>query len=204
MLAPGALEALVRDCRAKGIRLVSDEIYHGIVYEGRAQTALSFGDDHVRGEQLLEVFLDDRLGAWGWLIVPPDMVRAVERLAQNLFISPPTLAQHAAVAAFGAREELEGHVRNYRANRDFLLRELPKAGFRDFAPPVGRSISIATWPPDQRQRLFCKRMLDEAGVAATPGKDFDPARGHRTMRFSFAGTMDDMREASARLAAWRR
>jgi aspartate/methionine/tyrosine aminotransferase len=204
MLAPGALEALVRGCRAKGIRLVSDEIYHGIVYEGRAETALSFGDDMFVVNSFSKYF---SMTGWrlGWLIVPPDMVRAVERLAQNLFISPPTLAQHAAVAAFGARDELEAHVRNYRANRDYLLGELPKAGFRDFAPPDGAFYlycDVGHMTNDSAE--FCKRMLDEAGVAATPGKDFDPARGHRTMRFSFAGTMDDMREAAVRLRAWRR
>lgn len=204
MLAPGALEALVRDCRAKGIRLVSDEIYHGIVYEGRAQTALAFGDDMLVVNSFSKYF---SMTGWrlGWLIVPPDMVRAVERLAQNLFISPPTLAQHAAVAAFGARDELDGHVRNYRANRDYLLGELPKAGFREFAPPDGAFYlycDVGHMTNDSAE--FCKRLLDETGVAATPGKDFDPARGHRTLRFSFAGTMDDMREAVARLRAWRR
>jgi aspartate/methionine/tyrosine aminotransferase len=203
MLAPGALEALVRACRARGIRLVSDEIYHGIVYDGRAETALAHGEDMFVVNSFSKYF---SMTGWrlGWLIVPPDMVRAVERLAQNLFISPPTLAQHAAVAAFGAREELEGHVRNYRANRDYLLTELPKAGFRDFAPPDGAFYlycDIGHLTNDSAE--FCARMLAEAGVAATPGKDFDPARGHRTMRFSFAGTMDDMREAAARLKAWR-
>lgn len=204
MLAPGALAALVRDCRAKGIRLVSDEIYHGIVYEGRAETALAHGDDMFVVNSFSKYF---SMTGWrlGWLVVPPDMVRAVERLAQNLFISPPTLAQHAAVAAFGARDEIEGHVRDYRANRDFLLGELPKAGFRDFAPPDGAFYlycDVGHMTNDSAE--FCRRMLDEAGVAATPGKDFDPARGHRTLRFSFAGTMDDMREAAARLRAWRR
>jgi aspartate/methionine/tyrosine aminotransferase len=204
MLAPGALEALVRRCRAKGIRLVSDEIYHGIVYEGRAETALHFGDDMFVVNSFSKYF---SMTGWrlGWLIVPPDMVRAVERLAQNLFISPPTLAQHAAVAAFGARDELEGHVRRYRANRDYLLGELPKAGFRDFAPPDGAFyLYCDAGHLTNDSAEFCKRMLDETGVAATPGKDFDPARGHRTLRFSFAGTMDDMREAAARLRAWRR
>lgn len=204
MLAPDALETLVRGCRAKGIRLVSDEIYHGIVYEGRARTALAFGDDMFVVNSFSKYF---SMTGWrlGWLVVPPDMVRAVERLAQNLFISPPTLAQHAAVAAFGAREELEGHVRSYRANRDFLLGELPKAGFRDFAPPDGAFYlycDVGHLTNDSAE--FCKRMLAETGVAVTPGKDFDPARGHRTLRFSFAGTMDDMREAAARLRAWRR
>ncbi|MFM7346450.1 MAG: aminotransferase class I/II-fold pyridoxal phosphate-dependent enzyme [Tagaea sp.] len=204
MLAPGALGALVRGCRAKGIRLVSEEIYHGIVYEGRSETALAHGDDMFVVNSFSKYF---SMTGWrlGWLVVPPDMVRAVERLAQNLFISPPTLAQHAAVAAFGAREELEGHVRGYRANRDFLLGELPKAGFRDFAPPDGAFYlycDVGHMTNDSAE--FCRRMLDEAGVAATPGKDFDPARGHWTLRFSFAGTMDDMREAAARLRAWRR
>ncbi|MFM7344235.1 MAG: pyridoxal phosphate-dependent aminotransferase [Tagaea sp.] len=204
MLAPAALRALVEACRAKGIRMVSDEIYHGIVYSGRAETALAYGDDMIVVNSFSKYF---SMTGWrlGWLIVPPDMVRAVERLAQNLFISPPTLAQHAAVAAFGAREELEGHVRNYRANRNYLLGELPKAGFRDFAPPDGAFYlycDVGHMTNDSTE--FCRRMLDEAGVAATPGKDFDPARGHRTLRFSFAGTMADMREAAARLAAWRR
>jgi aspartate/methionine/tyrosine aminotransferase len=141
----------------------------------------------------------------GWLIVPPDLVRAVECLAQNLFISPPTLAQHAAIAAFGATEDLEAHVRNYRANRDYLLAELPKAGFAEFAPPDGAFYlycDVGHMTNDSAE--FCRRMLDEAGVAATPGKDFDPLRGHRTMRFSFAGTFADMEEAAARLKAWRK
>ncbi len=206
MLSPGDLKILVETCRAKGIRMISDEIYHGVVFENRPQTktALSYGDDMFVVNSFSKYF---SMTGWrlGWLIVPPDMVRVVERLAQNLFIAAPTLAQHAAIAAFDATEELESHVRNYRANRDYLLAELPKAGFAEFAPPDGAFYlycDVGHMTNDSAE--FCKRMLDEAGVAATPGKDFDPQRGHRTMRFSFAGTFADMQEAAARLKAWRK
>jgi aspartate/methionine/tyrosine aminotransferase len=204
MLSAAELKALYDWCAAKGTRLVSDEIYHGIVYGGRATTALSFGDDAFVVNSFSKYF---SMTGWrlGWLVVPPGLVRAVERLAQNLFISPPTLAQLAAIAAFDATEETERHVADYRANRDYLLAELPKAGFREFAPPDGAFYlyaDVAHLTNDSAE--FCKRMLDEAGVAATPGIDFDPARGNRYVRFSFAGTMADMKEAARRLTAWRR
>ncbi|MBI3503933.1 MAG: aminotransferase class I/II-fold pyridoxal phosphate-dependent enzyme [Proteobacteria bacterium] len=204
MLSPAELKALVEWCRRKGTRFVSDEIYHGIVYGEPAKTALSFGDDMFVVNSFSKYF---SMTGWrlGWLVVPPDLVRAVERLAQNLFISPPTLAQVAAVAAFDARAEMDGHVRTYRANRDYLLAELPKAGLRDFAPPDGAFYlyaDVAHLTNDSTE--FCRRMLDEAGVAATPGVDFDPARGNRFVRFSFAGTMADMVEAARRLKAWQK
>jgi aspartate/methionine/tyrosine aminotransferase len=204
MLSPDELGALCRWCAANGVRLVSDEIYHGIVFEGRAATALAFGDDAFVVNSFSKYY---SMTGWrlGWLVVPPDLVRAVERLAQNLFISPPTLAQLAAIAAFDAKAECEAHVATYRANRDFLLAALPKAGFRDFAPPDGAFYlyaDVAHMTNDSA--AFCRRMLDEAGVAATPGLDFDPARGNRFVRFSFAGTLADMEEAARRLVAWRR
>ncbi|MBL8834378.1 MAG: aminotransferase class I/II-fold pyridoxal phosphate-dependent enzyme [Rhodospirillales bacterium] len=204
MLSPAELEALVGWCRRRGTRLVSDEIYHGIVYGEPARTALSFGDDMFVVNSFSKYF---SMTGWrlGWLIVPPDLTRAVERLAQNMFISPPTLAQVAAVAAFDARDEMDGHVRSYRANRDYLLAELPKAGFREFASPDGAFYlyaDVAHLTNDSTE--FCSRMLAEAGVAATPGVDFDPERGNRFVRFSFAGTMADMVEAAKRLKAWRK
>ncbi len=204
MLGKAELGALREWCARRGTRLVSDEIYHGIVYEGAGVTALSLGDDAIIVNSFSKYF---SMTGWrlGWLVVPPDLVRTVERLAQNLFISPPTLAQVAAIAAFDAYAEMDGHVRAYRANRDYLLAELPKAGFREFAPPDGAFYlyaDVAHLTNDSPE--FCRRMLAEAGVAATPGVDFDPARGNRFVRFSFAGTMADMREAVARLTAWRK
>jgi aspartate/methionine/tyrosine aminotransferase len=139
----------------------------------------------------------------GWLIVPDGLVRVVERLAQNLYIAPPAIAQIAALAAFDGNVELEANRAVYAANRNLLLDELPKAGFRDFAPADGAFYlyaDVGHWTDDAL--AFCGRMLREVGVAATPGIDFDAARGHRFVRFSYAGSTADMQEAARRLNAW--
>jgi len=135
--------------------------------------------------------------------VPEDLLRAVECLAQNLFISPPTLSQYAAVAAFDCRDELDRNVARYAANRELLLNDLPRAGFTRLAPADGAFYiyaEIAHLTNDSE--AFCRRMLAETGVAATPGTDFDPLRGHTAVRFSFAGATDDMAEAAERLRRW--
>src|SRR5690606_40299974 len=137
--------------------------------------------------------------------VPPDLHRSVECLAQNLFISPPAISQHAALAAFGCTEELDENVRRYARNRALLLAELPKAGFRRLAPADGAFYiyaDVSDLTNDAAE--FCRRMLAETGVAATPGVDFDPARGHHFVRFSFAGAEAEIAEAAKRLKDWRR
>jgi aspartate/methionine/tyrosine aminotransferase len=204
MLSAAELQALVEWSSTRGVRLVSDEIYHGIVYGPSATSALAFGDDMIVVNSFSKYY---SMTGWriGWMVVPPDLARSVEVLAQNLFISPPTLPQLAALAAFDARAELDANVARYRINRDLLLRELPKAGFDRFAPPDGAFYlyaDVAHLTNDSVE--LCRRMLDEAGVAATPGIDFDPGRGRRYVRFSFAGTTADMEEAAKRLQAWRR
>jgi aspartate/methionine/tyrosine aminotransferase len=204
MMAPEDLEAVIRWCAAKGVRFVSDEIYHGITYGRRAATALAYGDDVIVINSFSKYF---SMTGWrlGWMIVPPDLLRAVEVLAQNLFISPPTLPQCAALAAFDAKPELDANVARYRANRDLLLAELPAAGFTEFAPADGAFYlyaNVAHMTNDSE--AFCKRMLAETGVAATPGTDFDPGRGRAFVRFSYAGTEADMIEATRRLKSWRR
>jgi aspartate/methionine/tyrosine aminotransferase len=204
MLAPDDLRRLVAWCRARAVRLVSDEIYHGIVFGPPAATALQFGDEAIVINSFSKYY---SMTGWrlGWMIVPPDLARAVEVLSQNLFISPPTLPQLAALAAFDAREELDANVARYRRNRDILLAELPRAGFRNFAPPDGAFYlyaDVAHMTNDSED--FCRRMLAEVGVAATPGTDFDPTRGRAYVRFSFAGTEADMAEAARRLQTWRR
>jgi aspartate/methionine/tyrosine aminotransferase len=139
----------------------------------------------------------------GWLGLPPDLVRPVERLAQNLFISPPAVSQAAGIAAFDATEELDANVRRYAANRALLLEELPKAGFTRLTVPDGAFYIYADVADFTEDSLdFSKCMLAETGIAATPGLDFDPARGSHFMRFSFAGTTPDMAEAAKRLKAW--
>jgi aspartate/methionine/tyrosine aminotransferase len=132
------------------------------------------------------------------------MLRAIECLAQNLYVAPPSLAQYAAIAAFDCKAELDGNVARYAANRALLLDELPKAGFVRFAPSDGAFYlyaDIADRSNDSEE--FCRRMLHEAGIAATPGIDFDPARGRTTLRFGYAGSAADIAEAVQRLKAWR-
>ena len=202
MLGRAELDALARYCAGRGMRLISDEIYHGIVYGDAATTALSVSDSALVVNSFSKYY---SMTGWrlGWLIVPEDLLRPVECLAQNLYISPPTLSQHAAIAAFDSVEELDGNVRRYAENRRLLLEELPKAGFNRLAPADGAFYlyaDIAHLTNDSER--FCQRMLAETGVAATPGIDFDPVRGHATMRFSFAGDTAAMAEAAERLRRW--
>lgn len=204
MIAPEELTALARYCQDQGIRFVSDEIYHGIVYGIPAATALASSKSAIVVNSFSKYF---SMTGWrlGWMVVPKDMLRAVECLAQNLFISPPALSQHAAIGAFGCRAELDANVARYAANRALLLEELPKAGFDCFAPADGAFYlyaDIAHLTNDSPD--FCRRMLREIGVACTPGIDFDPARGDATLRLSFAGATAAVAEAARRLRAWRR
>ncbi len=204
MLAREEIAALAHKCTESGIRLVSDEIYHGLTYGTiAASTALAASDDAIIVNSFSKYF---SMTGWrlGWMIVPPSLLRAVECLAQNFFISPPTLAQHAALAAFDCEEELRGNVARYAANRDLLLAELPKAGFDRLAPADGAFYLYADINALTNDSVeFCRRMLAETGVACTPGTDFDPARGHATLRMSFAGSTATIAEAARRLKTWR-
>ncbi len=202
MLTPQALADIVGWCKDNAVRFISDEIYHGIVFGAPAETALKFSDDVIVINSFSKYF---SMTGWrlGWMVVPPDMARAVECLAQNLFISPPTLAQLAAVAAFEAEEELQANVARYGRNRDILRQGLAEAGLSRLAPADGAFYLYADvgGVPDS-STAFCAKMLAETGIAATPGVDFDPARGESFVRFSFAGSEAEMIEASRRLKAW--
>ena len=203
MVSPGEVAALAGHCRERGIRLISDEIYHGITYGRPEATAIAFDDDAVVINSFSKYF---SMTGWriGWMVVPESLLRPVERLAQNLYISTPTLSQHAALAAFGCRAELDRHVATYAANRDLLLRELPRAGFDRLSQPDGGFYFYAdvAHMTDDSDAL-CRSILARTGVAITPGIDFDPVRGHRAVRFSYAGATADMAEAARRLVAWR-
>ena len=203
MVGHAEMKELARWCDRNGVRLISDEIYHGIVYEGDTVSAAEVTDRAIVINSFSKYF---SMTGWrvGWMVVPQDLVRPIERLAQNFFISVPTLSQHVALAAFDCREELDGHVRRYRTNRDLLLDGLPGAGLKTFAPAEGAFYLYADvnhLTNDSRE--FCSRMLKEAGVATTPGVDFDRARGAGTLRISFAGSTAEMEEAVRRLKAWR-
>jgi aspartate/methionine/tyrosine aminotransferase len=203
MLDAQAMAALIGECRRIGASFVSDEIYHGIEYAGRAASALEISDDVIVVNSFSKYF---SMTGWrvGWMVVPDALTETVERLAQNLFICPPHIAQVAALAAMDAEDELEANVAVYRANRDLLLNELPRAGFSCFAPCDGAFYLYADVSGMTDDSVdFCRRMLAEAGVAATPGVDFDPVRGRREVRFSFAGPTAAMAEGARRLRAWR-
>ncbi len=204
MIDRARLEALIAVCAAHRAWFISDEIYHGLTYDGSAITALAVSDDAIVINSFSKYF---SMTGWrvGWMVVPERLVRPIERLAQNFYISPPAIAQVAALAAFDAGDELEANRRRYAANRALLLAELPQAGFATFAPADGAFYLYADIGDRSTDSLaFARRMLDETGVAATPGVDFDPERGDRFLRFSYAGATADMADAASRLSAWKR
>lgn len=203
MIGRTGLAALARYCRARGVRVVSDEIYHGITYEDPAHTMAEFEPEAFVVNSFSKYY---SMTGWrlGWLIFPESLARPIECLAQNLFISPPTLSQVAAVAAFDAKAELDANVARYKTNRDLLLEELPKAGFDRLSHAQGAFYvyaDVGHLTDDSLQ--FCQRILHETGVAITPGVDFDPGRGRRFVRFSFAGATETMAEAAKRLKIFR-
>lgn len=204
MLPRAELVKLSDWCRANDVRLVSDEIYHGLTYGQDAATAAGINDDALVINSFSKYFC---MTGWrlGWMIIPDDMVRPVESLTQNLFISAPTLSQLAAVAAFDSVEELDGHVARYARNRELLLRELPRAGFDRIAPADGAFYLYADVSnlTDDSEAL-CHRLLEETGVAVTPGIDFDPARGRSYLRIAYARDEAHIAQAVERLLAWKK
>jgi aspartate/methionine/tyrosine aminotransferase len=196
------LARLAEYCREHRIRLISDEIYHGITYETAAATARAFRTEAVIINSFSKYY---SMTGWrlGWMLVPPDLARSVECLAQNFYISPPALSQLAALPVFGCRTELDAHVRRYRQNRDLLIRALAGAGLTRLAPAEGAFylyVDISRLTRDSGD--FCRRLLAETGVALTSGLDFDPVDGGSWVRLSFAGTTEEVAEAARRLANW--
>ncbi len=204
MLGADEMTALAGYCRDRGVRLISDEIYHGITYEAPGVTALRYSDDAIVINSFSKYF---SMTGWriGWMVVPVELARAIECLAQNIYISPPTLSQHAAQAAFDCTRELDENVARYRENRTLLLDRLPAAGFDRLAPADGAFYLYADIGHlTNDSEAFCRRILAETGVATAPGTDFDQARGRSFMRFSFSGATGDITQAVRRLAEWKR
>ncbi|RPE71738.1 aspartate/methionine/tyrosine aminotransferase [Pacificibacter maritimus] len=200
MLDRTAMKDLIDTCAAKDISFISDEIYHGIQYGARAVSALELSDNVYVINSFSKYF---SMTGWrvGWMIVPEDHVRVVERLAQNLFICPPHAAQIAALGALEARDECEAHLQVYTENRRLMMEGLPKAGFTKIAPPDGAFYVYADVSDvTEDSRAFCAEILDKAGVAVTPGLDFDKHRGAQTIRFSYARSTADITEGLERLA----
>jgi len=197
------LAKLSQYCEARSIRLVSDEIYHRIHYTASLPTAA--GRSSAIVVQSFSKYYSMTGWRLGWLVVPSDLVAPIERLAQNLFISPPTLSQLAAVEAFACSTELDENVARYRTNRAIVIEGLRSVGITGLAPADGAFYvyaDVAHLGSDSQ--TLCARWLSEIGIAVTPGIDFDPRRGHRFVRFCYAGSRADVAEAMQRLIAWRR
>ena len=202
MMTAPALAELIRSAEDAGIAVISDEIYHGLDYAFAAESAARLSPNAIIINSFSKYFC---MTGWriGWMVVPPSLLRAIERLQQNLAISVPTLSQIAAEAAFDGRAELEQIKHGYEENRRILLEGLPRAGLNSFLPVDGAFYlyaDISRFSNDSFE--FAKRMLEEAGVAATPGVDFDPLRGRKFLRLCYAGTREEMREAVERIGRW--
>ena len=202
-MAKGArLKELAEACTRKGLWLISDEIYHGLEYDVAAETALAYSDSAIVVNSFSKYF---SMTGWrvGWLVVPEALTRTIERLAQNLYIAPPTVSQIAALGAFDGIDELEEIKSRYARNRSLLLNELPAAGLPNILPADGAFYLYADIRDlTDDSAAFAQAMLRDIGVAATPGIDFDPERGKSYLRLSYAGAEREMREASRRIAAW--
>ena len=202
MLLPSELTELIRWCKERDVRFISDEIYHGITYGTSAPTAAAEWEEAVVVNSFSKYF---SMTGWrlGWLVLPNDLVSPVERLAQNAFIAAASVSQHAALGAFESHSELEGNVERYGVNRTILLEGLPKAGIGQLAPADG---AFYIWAQvdhlcDDSQKL-AQEWLEDLGIAVTPGIDFDPNEGHRFIRFSFAGSTREVEETVHKLTHW--
>jgi aspartate/methionine/tyrosine aminotransferase len=199
---PDELARVVAWCAGHGTQLISDEIYHGLVYHGIADTAWRTSRDPVVVNSFSKYF---SMTGWrlGWLLVPPELRDPIDALASNLALCPPALSQHAAIQAFEAYPELDGHARRYRANRDLLVAGLTSLGLDRLAPADGAfyvyaDVSVVT----DDSAVLCARTLAEAGVAIAPGIDFDTVDGHRWVRMSFAGATSEVTGAIEALTDW--
>ena len=203
MIPEEEFKRIVAYCDANKIRLISDEIYHGITYNGaKCITAAALSDKAIITNSFSKYFL---MPGWrlGWAILPKELQRSAECLLQNFYLSPPTLSQYAALEVFDCKDELEAVIRNYAQNRSILLEGLQKAGFTDIAESEGAFYLYANVSKLTNDSAdFCDRMLTETGVAAVPGHDFDREQGGSFVRFSFAGDTARIAESVGRLQHW--
>ena len=209
MLLPDELDAVARWCEEHGVRLVSDEIYHGIEYghAGRHSSRRSAWHTSRTGVVFGSFSKYFSMTGWrlGWMLVPEDLRRPVDVLAGNFTICPPALSQYAAIAAFTPESyaELDGHVARYAANRELLLVGLPRIGIHKLAPADGAFYVYADIGHlTDDSYAWCGRLLAETGVATAPGIDFDTQRGHQFVRLSFAGAEKEILQGLERMAAW--
>jgi len=202
LIAEGELASIAEACKRRGGHLISDEIYHGLTYGVKAHSALEFDREAIVVNGFSKRWA---MTGWrvGWIVVPEQLIDACRRVMQNIFISAPTLSQHAAIAALSAREEIEAMRLAYDERRRHLLAELPRLGFDIVVEPQGAFYIYANVERlTDDSRALCWRMLEEAGVAITPGEDFGRHRAEAHVRFSYATGLADIREGLARIESW--
>jgi len=208
MLSPKELQDLCAACEKHGIVFISDEIYHGISYGGQEEaTAAQFSDDAIVVNSFSKYY---SMTGWrlGWMVLPESLIDTMNRLSQNLYINPPTLSQIAGIRAFDATEELEGHVRKYKENREIVRATLQELGLLEGAAPSDGAFYIYLDLTKQGvvdAPALCKRLLREAKIACTPGVDFESPEsglGLKRIRFSFSRSTEEVREGMRRFAEW--
>ncbi len=202
VIEPAEMAAIAKVCQERNIRIISDEIYHGLSYTGPSRSMLEFAPDCLVVNSFSKYF---SMVGWrlGWLVVPDDQTQRARAYMANLFLTAPSLSQHAGLVAMDSREELEGHVAAYRENRALMLAALPAMGLASIAPPDGAFYIYANIGHLTEHSLaFCESLLRDTGVAAAPGIDFDPVNGGRFIRFSFAVSTPEVQEALRRLIPW--
>jgi aspartate/methionine/tyrosine aminotransferase len=196
------LEAIATVCRERGVRIISDEIYHGLSYVEPAHSMLEYAQDALVVSSFSKYF---SMVGWrlGWLLVPPEHLERARAYVGNLFLTAPSLSQHAGLVALDCYEELQGHVAVYARNRQLLLDALPAMGLTSIAPPDGAFYLYADIGHLTDDSLdFCQMLLRDTGVATAPGLDFDPVEGCHFIRFSFAVSAPEIEEAIRRLTTW--
>ncbi|WP_349258731.1 pyridoxal phosphate-dependent aminotransferase [Steroidobacter sp.] len=202
IIEPSELEAIARVCRERKITIISDEIYHGLSYVGPARSMLEFEPEALIVNSFSKYF---SMVGWrlGWLLVPMERQPRARAFMGNLFLTAPSLSQHAALVAMDCREELEGYVATYARNRELLLEALPRLGLTNIAPPDGAFYIYANVGHLTNDSIeLCKALLQDTGVATAPGVDFDPVEGHRHIRLSFAVSTAEVEDAIARMTPW--
>ena len=202
IIAPAELSAIAAVCRERGIAILSDEIYHGLSYVGPVPSMLQFEPEAMVVNSFSKYW---SMAGWrlGWALLPLEQATVARAYIGNLFVTPPSLSQHAGLVAMDCEDVLEGHIVTYRQNRSLMLEALPELGLKSIAPPDG---AFYIWADighlTDDSLAFCEQLLRDTGVATAPGVDFDPVNGHRFMRFSFAVSPPEVEEAIARLTPW--
>ena len=202
IIAPEELAAIAEVCARRSITIISDEIYHGLSYGAPTPSMLEYAPDARIVNSFSKYW---SMAGWrlGWLLVPADHIDTARAYIGNLFLTPPSLSQHAGLVAMDCHDELEGHIQAYRQNRQLVLDALPSLGLKTIAPPDG---AFYIWADighlTNDSVAFCEQLLRDTGVATAPGVDFDPVEGHHFMRFSFAVSTPLVEEALNRMRPW--